>query len=1857
MSFARYVTRFALAGALTTLGATHGLSMLATARAAEPPATAAAASGGEKQVGLLPIGADGKPLNLDFETGDLRDWTATGDAFKDQPIKGEIDKNRTFGEGKKSRLQGQFWIGGYEKYQDRPTGTLTSAPFKVTQPFCAFRVGGGSLKGCRVELVLKENGKVFSSSQGVNEEDMLPVVVDLRNQVGHEMFIRIVDEERGGWGHVNFDDFKLYKGKPFFDRTGLPSKQDEYEFAGLPPDDAAAAMKMPPGFKAIAFAGEPDVHQPIAQAIDDRGRIWIAEAYQYPERAKGDKGRDRIIIFEDTDGDGKFNKRTTFIEGLNLVSGLEVGFGGVWVGAAPYLMFIPDKDGDDKPDSAPQILLDGWAYQDTHEVLNTFNWGPDGWLYGCHGVFTHSRVGKPGTPDKDRTPLNCAIWRYHPTRHVFEAFMNGTSNPWGVDFDDHGNSFLTSCVIPHLYHVIQGARYERQGGEHFNKYTYDDIKTIADHRHYVGANPHAGNNRSDEAGGGHAHAGAMVYLGGTWPAEFRGKIFMNNIHGQRINMDILNPKGSGWVGSHGHDFCLTNDRWSQILNLQYGPDGNVFMIDWYDANACHHTNVEGHDRTNGRIFKVVHNGGLDKPYAGRLSALPLARRSDIELANLMEDKNDWWVRHARRLLQERSLTRKIDANAIAALEMIAKKPGDDTRQLRALWALHVIDVSSQQRAAEDAPVLSDAVLIAALADQSPYVRGWAMQLWAEARKSLGVEVKGRTTSPQLLAALARVASSDAAPVTRRFAASLAIASPLDVRAKMLAGLVQHSEDATDQNLPYLYWYALEPVAGANPALGLQIAGSSKIPMLLEFTVRRIASSGSPDGLATLVDYLGKQEAADRQLTVLSGLNAAMQGRRKVEAPKAFGDVYAKLARANNTAVMSQMRQLAVTFGDASVQTAMRDILADKTAEAAMRSDALASLVKAKDAKLPEVLLKILDEPALRSAAIRALAVYDEPRTSAVLLAAYAKLSPDDRRAALATLASRKTYAHALVEAIAKKTVAATDISADLARQLRNFGDPQINDALDKYWGTIRESAADRLQMIADYKKMLATPANTTVDVAHGRAVFAKTCAQCHTLFGTGGKVGPDLTGSNRSNLDYALSNVLDPSAVMAKEYMPTLIRTVDGRQITGIIKMEDANAVTIQTAEELLVLPKEDIDERKASTKSMMPEDLLKPLKPIEVRSLIAYLASPTQTPMAATPENIQGFFNGKDLKGWVADPKLWSVENGELVGRTEGLKQNNWIKSELLLDDFHFKCQVKLVKNEGNSGIQFRSEALPDGEVKGYQADIGVGWWGKLYEEHGRGLVWDKSGEEFLKPGEWNTYEIIASGSRIRTLLNGKVCVDIDDPKGARRGVIALQLHAGGPTEVRYKDFSIEFNPSLKLEHTELEKIQESLRLLEPQLNDARKKMGEFDRATRKDGGKNAEIARQYANYVALTASLSKDIDALYARRDLLVTGKRISSVSFPSSKPLQSGQTIKWKTMTLDDKFRSEGVCAGDFNKDGKLDIAAGNVWFEAPSWKMHPIEEKPETFDPKVYSHSFVNAADDINGDGWLDVVVVDFPGTPTWWFENPKGADRPWAKHKMFDVTNNESPDYVDVDGDGKRDLLHAWLPDNYMGYAVRPTNPADPWHEVAISTAKAPGTDKFSHGLGLGDINGDGRKDVVITNGWWQAPKDRASKEPWKFHPVNFGQACSQMLVYDFDGDGDNDVLSSSAHAFGIWWYEQVKNGKEVTWTTHEIDKSYSETHANVLADINGDGLPDFVTGKRWWSHAGGGPGGDQPAVLYWNELQRKDGKPVWTRHEIDPQQTSGVGTAFEVVDMNADGLLDVIISNKKGSFYFEQVRE
>jgi putative membrane-bound dehydrogenase-like protein len=788
---------------------------------------------------------DGRPMNLGFEAGSLQDWTADGEAFQQAVQDG--------GAG------GKFWVSSGEGREKGylATGTLTSRPFSVTHPYASFHVAGGAMKDTRVELVRADGDSVVFEISGYGHRSLRPVVVDLAAHQGKQLYLRLIDRETGISGlpyikdnqlaYISFDDFQFYAARPAFPNELKPSEirilppLDVVKHSGLSGPEAARAMELPQGFKVTLGAAEPDVVRPIAFTMDDRGRLWVAEAHTYPVRAPEGEGKDRILILEDTNGDGTLDKQKVFTEGLNLVSGLEVGFGGVWVGAAPYLLFIPIDQATDRPAGPPQVLLDGWGYKDTHETMNSLRWGPDGWLYGTQGVFTHSNVGKPGAPDSLRVPINAGVWRYHPTKHLFERFAEGTSNPWGIDFNDHGQLFATVCVIPHLFHIVQGAHYHRQAGEHFNPFVFDDIKTHGDHVHWVGSyGPHAGNNRSNTVGGGHAHAGAMLYLGGSWPEQYRNRIFMNNIHGARTNTDILERRGSGYVASHGPDFLVTNDSWSQMINLRYGPDGGVWATDWYDKNQCHSPNPDVHQKTLGRIYKISHAND-------RFVRVDLQKLSSAELVQLQLHENDWYVRHARRILQERGPDRAVHA----ALRRILKENPDVTRRLRALWALHVTGGAS------------DAELTALLNDRDEYVRGWAVQLLAEDLQ----------VPQQAVARMATMAREDQSPLVRLYLAAGLQRMPLEQRWEVLAGLASRAEDVDDHNLPLMVWYAAEPMATADMDRALQLALSAKQPKLLPFTVKRIAAMEDEDAaLRTLSMHLARAIDQEHKAELLKGLN-------------------------------------------------------------------------------------------------------------------------------------------------------------------------------------------------------------------------------------------------------------------------------------------------------------------------------------------------------------------------------------------------------------------------------------------------------------------------------------------------------------------------------------------------------------------------------------------------------------------------------------------------------------------------------------------------------------------------------------------------------------------------------------------------------------------------------------------------------------------------------------------------------------------------------------------------------------------------------------------------------------------------
>ncbi len=1059
-----------------------------------------------------------------------------------------------------------------------------------------------------------------------------------------------------------------------------PALMPQQQYAkGQSPQDALKNMQLHGGFKAELIAHEPDLVQPIAFTFDERGRIWVIEGNSYPKPREIGSGQDRILIFEDADGNGSYETRKIFCEGINLASGIELGFGGVWVGAAPYLMFIPDKDRNDQPDlpdaadPRPKVpglnftayaLLDGWGFQDTHETLNSFIWGPDGWLYGCHGVFTHSRVGKPGTPDAERQPINAGVWRYHPVWHQFEVFAHGTSNPWGLDYDQHGEWFVTACVIPHLYHIVPGGRYQRQAGQHFNDHTYDDIKTIADHAHYAGPlrptiefNKTTGagfaNDDTNALGGGHAHCGLAIYQSNQFPPTYRNQLIFGNLHGHRLVANYTDPKGSTFVGKHAADFMRANDMHFIPVTQKVGPDGALYVSDWSDQQICHRNNVEYWDRSNGRLYRVSYQGStgvapVADVNAGGTPALPqapfdLAKETDDTLAKLaVQTENEWFSRMARRVLFEKKLAGADYASLVSKLNAPATARG----AMRQLWLTSLLSPPSYLQPAN--------------------FQAGPEERWTAQRIRLAASQPDFADTD--LGVLRDTAQSHPSPIVRRELASALQRLPIDHRQSLATALLGRAEDKDDPMIPLLIWYGIEPVVAADAAVGMQLAKVSKMPKVTGFIYRRLSSDAA--GRTSLLKLAAETPDPALKLDLLNAVAQAARNGHKITKSDGWDSLRQKVASAlaephpDAAKAAVTLLELEAHMGVESALQHYRDLLASKNLAAAERETALRVLLQSRDTAASKALLTIIsgDAPGtLRRKAIQALATLKDPETPSVLATALPKLPPGDQPDAINTLASTKEGAVALLKAVDAKQVPASSLSPFLIRQLSAFDDAEVNALIKSAWGDVNAPKADMAERVKKYRDLLTSDALAKGDLSKGKVLFNGICGACHKLFGEGQNLGPDITGSNRADLSYLLENVLDPNAVIGKDYQLNLFTMKDGRVLSGIVKEQSAAALKVAMMGGVeFTLPVEDIAKREISKLSTMPEGLFDALKPEQVIDLVKYLQSNGSTASQGAA-SLPGALEGETLKAQASGGNVKPQKMGGFGPQWSGSSQLWW--------------------------------------------------------------------------------------------------------------------------------------------------------------------------------------------------------------------------------------------------------------------------------------------------------------------------------------------------------------------------------------------------------------------------------------------------------------------------------------------------------------------------------------------------------------------------------------------------------------------
>ncbi|MHA3774077.1 family 16 glycoside hydrolase [Verrucomicrobiota bacterium sgz303538] len=567
--------------------------------------------------------------------------------------------------------------------------------------------------------------------------------------------------------------------------------------------------------------------------------------------------------------------------------------------------------------------------------------------------------------------------------------------------------------------------------------------------------------------------------------------------------------------------------------------------------------------------------------------------------------------------------------------------------------------------------------------------------------------------------------------------------------------------------------------------------SLSITALLLFVVGvQAQQNAAPNVLGMLTKTLGKTEDPSTQLNLLRGMNAALKGKRDIPAPEGWAEIYEKLKTSSSEEVRQQAQALAATFGGGNALAELRKTLADSSAAPEARRAALESVISAKDAAAVPALLNLAKEPGpLRAAAIRALATFDDAQIPTVILTAYSGLSSDEKRDALGTLLARLPWAKLLVAAIDQKNVSRSDLSAPLARQLQDFKDPEINSWLAKNWGAVRASSADKQKEIAHYKTFL-TPANfESADPQRGRALFAQTCLACHTMFGTGGKIGPELTGAY-NDVDYLLQNILDPNAIIGKDYQQTIVRTKDGQMLSGVVSAEDAASITLKTLAGPLAVQRGDISEVTVSDVSMMPEGLLSVMADDEIRDLFAYLRQHGQIPRLVTPNNINDFFNGTDLAGWHLSSQAWRVENGEIVGSGSAIHPE-FLVSDMAAGDFRFTAQIKVSGTNPVAEIALRGQEH-DGTFEGTALSLGGTAPVSLWKYQAKAKPASVSGKSGVKPDEWTQLEVVAQGGKLHVSLSGQEAFVLDNAFGAPRSVLAFHL-LGEDAQLRIRQPKLE--------------------------------------------------------------------------------------------------------------------------------------------------------------------------------------------------------------------------------------------------------------------------------------------------------------------------------------------------------------------------------------------------------------------------------------------------------------------------------
>lgn len=962
-----------------------------------------------------------------------------------------------------------------------------------------------------------------------------------------------------------------------------------------PPKEAAAGVRLPEGFEAHVYASEPEVRQPAGMCFDAKGRLWVAEFYTYGETAVNfaDDLRDRIVILADRDGDGAADARKIFWDAGHQVTSVLPANGGVYVLAAPQMLFIPDKNGDDVPDGPPEVLLDGFDDDEIrHNIVNGLKWGPDGWIYGRHGIQEWSKVGPPNASDEERVLVNCCIWRYHPLRKDFEVVCEGGTNSWGWDYNAEGEMFFINTVIGHFWHAIPGAFYKRMYGEHRRDHLYEWLDHHADHVHWAtGENWNDASRKVSDAtsasGGGHAHTGLLIYQGMNFPNNWQGRALTINFHGRRLNTERLEATGSGFTARHMPDFAQFSDPWFRGVELLSGPDGAVYVADWSDTGECHDN--DGVNRDTGRIYRIL--------YGKNRSGSPpdLSSLSQAEWVTMLGSSNAWHWRTALRLLQEVELEPEI----LKTLQNLAlAKVGESLVNLRAFWALAT---------RPEAEMVAEHYLTEG---DVPH-RCWAVRWLIDHAES----------RPRLAEELVETARREKSPRVRLYLAGALQKLPLEQRADLAPAIGRDPADNTDHNLPLLIWYGIEELIADRPESGPDIFISMKLEKVREFIARRLFEQGAPgsEALSQILTHCLEAEDEAGLGLALDGMTAAAHSLDSAPVLPEWDRVESHVSVPGNADRLQQVLKLGALMGRESSLAELAARIGDTSLSEKQRQESLTRFFTIKPDLLGAQAAELSRDPALREALLPLLRHLPIEQSAPILFDLLPEAGVAVRAQIVEVLVSRIQGARLLVKALEEGTILPREVSALQARQLFSLEDASLTERLENAWGTIRSTREGLREQIVDWTTRMTPAELAQADLANGREVFSRACAACHKMFGEGGEMGPELTGSDRGNLTYLLDNIIDPSAVVPADAQAVLVTLTDGQIFTGVGGTRRDDQVRLRTATHRFSWDATEVREVRPLEMSLMPEGLLDTLSFEEARNLLAWLMR--GQPVASSPE------------------------------------------------------------------------------------------------------------------------------------------------------------------------------------------------------------------------------------------------------------------------------------------------------------------------------------------------------------------------------------------------------------------------------------------------------------------------------------------------------------------------------------------------------------------------------------------------------------------------------------------------------------